>query len=57
MTKTGVCDVCYYGKGIDTKKQVSWCRRCKVFICQECKGNYLLRTLAASNKLLKTLFK
>lgn len=55
MTKEGVCDVCLYADGNSEKKIVTYCRRCKAWICQTCKPNYFKRALASINKTLANL--
>lgn len=41
-----VCDVCFLVDGDEMVKRVQYCRNCKAFVCEGCKGKYGKRFVA-----------
>lgn len=48
---TGVCDVCFLLDGDDSWKPVKYCSLCDSFLCDDCRGRYDLRAIAAVKRV------
>ncbi len=42
----GRCDCCYLVDGIETIKEIVFCKTCDAYICKTCQGSWFKRSIA-----------
>jgi len=49
-TKKGICEVHFYNRDDNKKRQVTWYPECKLWVCKECNDTVLKATASINKK-------